>query len=51
MDFRFQNFIRCYHHFYPSSDPKEKEKAKMGSKEKSDFDLQLIISDQMYKSS
>lgn len=51
MDFSFQNFIRSIIIFYPSSDPEEKEKAKMGSKEKSDFDLQLIISDQMYKSS
>ena len=37
--------------FYPSSDPKEKQKAKMGSKEKLDLDLQLIFSDQTYKSS
>lgn len=52
MDFSFQNFIRSYHHFfYLFTDPKEKEKAKMESEKKLHLDLQLIFSDQIYKSS
>ena len=49
--FNFQNLSEVSIIFYLSSDPKKKEKAKMGSRKKIHLDLKLMFSDQIYKSS